>query len=213
MTERDPLAGMRQAINDHELGTLLYPLFVGGQEQRCPVQPGEVFELRRCVIVITRIERTKRKSGERVWVALFDRYARNAGDERYLISRTTGKYTADPDEAIELGEDVFHQSPATLDVVEEDDRTPAHKNAGEPPEPEAVPPYEIKHYQASQEAFARRQLELGAERLAEQCQPIEVRLARLRAVAPGRNVDISSEMRVVEKQIAKAERKVLEKAA
>lgn len=206
----DPLAGKRQAINDHELAALIFPLLVDGQEQRCPVQPDEVFELRRCVIVITRIERTKRK-GERVWVALFERFERSA-DTRYLISRSTGGYTTNPDEAIELGEDVFHQAPATLDVVEEDDRSAVHKNAGEPPEPEAVPPYEIKGYRFSRDAYARRQLELGAERVAEQSQPIAVRLARVRAAAAAKSVDISSEERVIEKRIAAAERK-LEKAA
>jgi hypothetical protein len=208
---KDPLAGQRQAINDHEATALFFPLMVGGKEQRCPVQVGQIHFLRSCTIEITRTERTKRY-GKRAWMATFTRTERSV-DRVRLLSHSGEGYVSDPKLAAKLNEDVFHKSPETIDVIDEGDRSDAHKNAGEPLEPEAVPPHEIKSYRGSRDAHQRYLLEMGAARVAEQEQPLELRLAKLRAKSKGQHVDISGELRIIERQVAKAERKVLEKAA
>jgi hypothetical protein len=175
---RDPLAGKRQAINDRELMTLIWPLMVDGREQRCPVNRGDVFDMRTCSIEITRTERS-RVSGTRVWLALFSRTEKRV-DRPTLLSRGTGaSYTDDPSQALGLSEDVFHGSALTIDAIEEDERSAAHKNAGEPLEPEAVPPHEIKHYRGSRDAHQRHLLEMGAQRLAIEELPLSERLRRL----------------------------------
>ena len=215
MSAKDPLAGMRQAINDHELSSLFWPLKVDGVEQRCPVSVKQVFELRSCTIEITRIERTTRL-GEKVWRAAFARFDRKPDRPLLLAPLGSGDshgYTNDPKRAAGLGEDVFGEAPETIDAVKEEDRTLEHRNAGEPPEPEAVPGHEIKDYRGSRDAHQRFQLELGADRVAEQEAPMEVRLARLRAKSRGRNVDISNDLRVIEKRIENAERKLERSAA
>jgi hypothetical protein len=208
VTPVDPLAGKRQAINDGELTTLSWPMNSKGDS--CPVDIGEILGLRSCTIEITRIERTKHK-GKRTWIALFTRYPHHA-DRPLLIPASGDGYTSDPKRALGLNEDVFHESPPTIDTIEEEDRSPAHKNAGEPPEPEVIPHQVVKSSRGSRDAHQRFLLEVGAERLAEQEQPLELRLARLRANSRGRHVDISRELHVIEKRIEAAERK-LERAA
>jgi hypothetical protein len=210
---RDPLAGMRRAINDRELSTLRWPLIVDGAERPCPVAVGQVIELRTCHIEITRIERSKGGAKlSRLWLAFFARHDKRA-DKPILLSAGTGApYTDDPAQALGLREDVFHGSALTLDAIEEEERSAEHKNAGEPLEPESVPPHEIKHYRGSRDAHQRRLLEVGGERVAQQAAPIEQRLAALREQSALRHVDISSDIRVIEQRIAKAERK-LERAA
>jgi hypothetical protein len=209
---RDPLAGMRQAINDHELSTLRWPLIVDGVEQSCPVAVGELYELRTCHIEIVRIERTKGARLSRRWLAFFARHEKRIDKPMLLSAGTAAPYTDDPAQALGLREDVFHGSALTLDAVEEEERSAEHKNAGEPLEPESVPPHEIRHYRGSRDAHQRRLLEVGAERVALQAAPIEERLAALRKASSLRHVDISSDLRVIEQRIAKAERK-LERAA
>jgi hypothetical protein len=204
----DPLVGKRQAISVGEVTTLSWPM--ASKTDPCPVSVDEVFELRGCTIEITRIERTRHK-GKRTWIALFTRYPHHA-DRPLLIPATGDGYTTDPKRALGLNEDVFHESPPTLDAIEEDGRSDEHKNAGEPPEPEAIDHQVVKSSRGSRDAHQRFLLEVGAERVAEQEQPLEIRLARLREGSNGRHVDISGELRIVEKQIAKAERK-LERAA
>lgn len=175
---RDPLAGKRQAINDHELSTLIWPLIVGGSEQRCPVAKGDVFNLRSCQIEISRTERSKVK-GVRVWLALFTRTYKRV-DRPVLLSAGTGApYTDDPKQALGLREDVFHGSALNLDAIEEDERSDAHKNAGEPPEPESVRPHEIRSYRGSRDAHQRYLLEMGAQRMAIEELPLSERLRLL----------------------------------
>lgn len=204
----DPLAGRREAINSGECTTLTWPM--QSKTAPCPVDVGQTFELRSCTIEITRKERTQRQ-GKRIWIALFTRYPKYA-DRPHLIPANGDGYTADPSRALGLREDVFHDAPSTLDMVQEEARSVEHKNAGEPLEPEAIPHEVVKRTHASQEAYQRFQVELGAERVALEEQPLEARLARLRAVSRGQHVDISRELFVIEKRIKDAERK-LERAA
>jgi len=208
MKPTDPLAGKRQAINEGELTTLSWPM--ESKYDACPVEVGQILGLRSCTIEITRIERTKHE-GKRSWIALFTRYPHHA-DRALLLPASGDGYTSDPKRALGLNEDVFHESPPTIDTIEEEDRSPAHKNAGEPPEPEVIPHRVVMGTRASSDAHQRFLLEVGSERIAEQEQPLEIRLARLRANSRGRHVDISGDLRVIEERIAKAERK-LERAA
>jgi hypothetical protein len=201
---KDPIAGQRQAVNDHKAASLLWV----DSGQPCPVSVGDIFELRSCRIQITKTHRIKH-GGQPKWRAAFDRYDRKS-DRLHLLT-ATGDYTEDPDLALGLREDV-HDA-ATLDPIAEEDRSHEHKNAGEPLEPEAVPPHEIPHYQGSVDARHNYLLEMSKERMAEQAEPLELRLLRLRQEARSRHVDISSEVRVIEKRIEAAERKVLERAA
>jgi hypothetical protein len=205
---RDPLAGMRQAINDGSCTTLSWPMH--SKADRCPVKPSQTFTLRDCTIEITRIERTHHR-GDRRWVALFTRYPKRA-DRRLLLAANGDGYTSDPKRALGLGEDVFEEPPEMLDVLEEEERSLEHRNAGNPLEPEAIPHSEVMGSAATAEAHQRFMLELGAERTAEQKQPLELRLARLRAKGRGSHVDISKDLHVIEKRIEAAERKV-ERAA
>ena len=204
----DPLAGKRQAINDGGLTTLTWPM--ESKTDPCPVAVSEIFRLRSCTIEITRIERTSHK-GKRTWIALFTRYPHHA-DRPLLIPASGDGYTSDPSRALGLKEDVFHESPPTIDAIEEADRSPEHKNAGQPLEPEAIPHQVVKASRGSRDAHQRFVLEVGAERVAQQAQPLEIRLARLRASSIGRHVDISGDLHVIEQRIEKAERKV-ERAA
>ena len=204
----DPLAGKRKAINEGELTTLSWPIKTKGDP--CPVELGELFGLRSCTIEITRIERT-RHGAKRTWIALFTRYPHHA-DRPLLIPAAGDGYTTDPRRALGLKEAVFHDAPTTIDTIEEGDRSPEHKNAGEPPEPEAIPHEVVKDSRGSRDAHQRFLLEVGAERVAEQEHPLEIRLTRLRASSRARHVDISNDLRVIEDRIAKAERK-LERAA
>jgi hypothetical protein len=208
VSARDPLAGMRQAINDGSRTTLTWPM--KSKADPCPVEVDQIFDLKDCTIEITRIERTHHR-GKRMWVALFSRYPKRA-DRRLLLAANGDGFVSDPKRALGLGEDLFDGAPETLDVIEEEDRTLEHRNAGEPLEPEAIPYQEVMQTSTTSEAHQRFMLELGAERVAEQEQPLEVRLARLRARSRGQHVDISNDLRVIEQRIEKAERKV-ERAA
>jgi hypothetical protein len=209
VSTKDPLAGMRQAINDGSCTTLTWPR--ESKTDPCPVKPEETFNLRDCTIEITRIERTHHR-GKRMWVALFTRYPRRA-DRRLLLAANGDGYTSDEKRALGLGETLFDHAPETLDLVGAEDRSVEHRNAGEPLEPEAIPHAEVLRSSATAEAHQRFVLELGAERVAEQEQPLEVRLARLRAKSRGRNVDISRELYVIEKRIKDAEQKLERHAA
>jgi hypothetical protein len=202
------LEDLRQAINDGEMTTLSWPM--ESKDDPCPVELGAIFDLRSCTIEITRIERTRGK-GRRTWIALFTRYPHHA-DRPLLIAASGDGYTSDSKRALGLNEDVFHEAPPTIDTIDEEDRSLEHKNAGEPPEPEAIAHQVVKGSRGSRDAHQRFLLEVGAERVAEQAQPLELRLARLRANSRGRHVDISRELHVIEKRIEAAERK-LERAA
>ena len=71
MSQRDPLAGKRAAIDAGELTTLSWPM--REKTDPCPVEVGQIIKLRSCSIEITRIERVQR-NGKRYWIALFTRY-------------------------------------------------------------------------------------------------------------------------------------------
>lgn len=197
---KDPLAGQREEVGNGERDTLVWEMVT--PHDACPVEVGQTFELRRSTIEITKVERVRR-GGKRHWIALFTRYWKS-GDKPHLIAANGDGYTSDPKRALRLGEEVFDG--------ESEERSDEHKNAGEPLEPEAVAPHEIKNYRGSRDAHQRFQLELGAERVALQDEPLELRLARLRAESRGRHVDISSDLKIIEDRIGKAERK-LERAA
>lgn len=202
----DPLAGKRQAINDYDLYSLLWP----DRGEKCPVQVGEIFELRSCFIEITKTHRITHE-GEKKWRAAFTRIAKRI--DRPLFLSRVGDYTDDPDQAVGLREDVFHASAPNLDAIEEEARSDAHKNEGDPLEPEPVPPHEVRDLRGSRDAQQRYLRDMAEQRGTEECAPLEERLARLREASRQRHVDVSGELRIVEKQIAKAERKVLDRAA
>lgn len=200
----DPLAGKREAISEGRIYELAWP------DTKCPVEVGDVFPLRSCSIEITRIERFRQK-GEFWWRAEFNRY-RKAVKPKFLDRR--GGTTEDPATAMSAFDD---PEPGTIRVFADDERDPVaasqHEALGEAPEPEAIPYQDVENSPFFRESHQRHQLEVAEERAAAAAKPLEQRVARLREVQATTQADISSELRMVEKQVAKAERKVLGRAA
>lgn len=193
MKEKDPLAGRRQDINEGRASGLEWP----DNGQGCPVEVGQIFPLRSCWINITRIQRIQRK-GEWRWLALFNRYT---PDRAYLLAPVG--YTEDEKQALRAEGNTVHRPFDGL----------VDRNLREPPEPEGPPPDEIRNYAGSLEARQRYEREMAKRRVEEAAAPLEQRIARLREMSHTRNVDISSDLRVIEQRVEKAEAKVLERAA
>lgn len=200
MEASDPLAGHREAINEGRTSTLfLEPL---GEELKSPVEVGDFFVLKRCGVEITRKEKI-RKDGEWVWRVDLLRI-RKASKPRLL--KRGGGYTHDPDLAMRSQDDI--QNAATLSVATPDERTEAHKAAGEPPEGEAWDDAEIWNSEASQRArerYALLQYQLRAE---EREEPLLERLARVAKEAKEQHVDLSGEERVIERRVRAMEDKL-----
>ena len=201
---KDPLAGRREDINDGRASALVWPDKGAG----CPVEVGEVHVLRSCWIEITRKERRQGKKGQGwQWVAYFRRYT--ATKKLHLLSRSGGDYieSIDQEERAMRAQD----DPDAATLYGDPMENPL--NLRQPPEPEAVPPEEIARYTGSVEARQRYERDMAERRAEEASAPLERRLARLREISRCRNIDISSELRVIEQRIEKAERRVLARAA
>lgn len=194
---KDPLAGKRAAINAGEITTLTWP----DEGKGPPVKRGEFFLLRACGIEITSVRRVG--AGLRAeWRATFRRIpkpqkphllapAGRGGDTGHgYVRRARG--------AMPSGEERpdWH--------VVEGDEVPS----GPPPEPEAVPPEEVRELPTSVAAQARFEEIKREELRQERALPLAVRLERLRRLARERHIDISAEERVIERRIAAIEKKV-----
>ena len=196
----DPLAGHRETINEGRTSVVfLKPM---GKELKSPVEVGEFFVLKRCGVEVTRKEKI-RKDGEWVWKIDFMRI-RKASKPKLL--KRGGGYTHDPDLAMRSQDDI--QNAATLSVVAPDDRSEAHRAAGEPPEGEALDDVEIWNSAASQRArerYALLQFQLRAE---EREEPLVERLTRIAREAKEQHIDLSGEERVIEKRVRAMEAKL-----
>lgn len=140
----DPLAGKREQINRGELNSLQWR----DEGNGCPVSVGQVYELRACWIAINHVAHRKVGQGF-VWRATFERRWKDMG-RLWLLDRKS--YTEDPDQAMRAQDD---PDASTLDRVDPDDRSDEHRNNGEPPEPEAIPPAEVAELPSSVAAQAR----------------------------------------------------------
>jgi hypothetical protein len=213
---KDPLAGRRDEIND---GTAISLVWLDSG-RGCPVKKGEIFKLRACSIEITVIQRFQKKLDWNYndqpmpagwyWRAEFTTY-RLLTRQRFLAKR--GGTTTDRKQAMAVQDD---PDPATLAVIAEDERDPVaatqHASLGEAPEA-AVPHHEVPSYEASVEAAQLYALAHGERRVVEAEAPLEERLASLREASRTRNVDITSDLFIIEQRIERAERKVLDGAA
>lgn len=214
---KDPLIGKREAINKGEL----YSLIWFDQGEGCPVESGQIFPLRACSIQITKTHRIRKKEpwkyeGEQLpagwyWRAEFETFWKISGTP-YLARH--GGTTSDHRHALRMEDEV--ESAGTLRAISEDERNERagleHGALGEPPE-SAVEDHLIPDLIGSREARQRYELEMAERRMQEATAPLEQRLVRLREMASLRHVDITSELRVIEQRIQKAEDKVFEKAA
>lgn len=198
MTPSDPLAGRRQSINENRATALIWP----DKGRGCPVDVGDVFTLRSCSIEITRKERIRR-TGQWLWMAQFVRHV----PDRLTLLAAAGGYTEDEDLAMRAQDDP--DAPTLQSLYPMDNPLNLHA----PPEPEAVPREDIANYSGSRESYQRHLREMAEARVAHSQAPLEVRLARLREEARNRHMDISDEMRVLERRIAAMEDKVLARAA
>jgi hypothetical protein len=199
----DPLKGRRQAINNGSCSPLFWP----DHGQGCPVDVGELYSLRSCGIEITRKERT-RKDGKWVWRADFIRY-RRCSDKPYLLSKSG--ITTDHRFAVRAQDDL--ERAGTIDAIDQDDRSDAHRNAGEPPEPEGIAPEDVADLPTSLEARQRYELQRAEVRRAEAQAPLSERIQRIHIQARQRHIDISPEIRVIERRVGAMERKVRGEAA
>jgi len=190
---RDPLAGKRQAINEGEIDVLEWR----DEGKGCPVEQGQVFELRACVIEITSVRRLKRGRSDWVWRATFRRTVRAHSDRPHLL-KPRGGYVSDARSAMQSGEERPRWEVISGDLVP----------SGPPPEPEAVPPHEVRELPTSVAARARFEELKREEVQAERELPLPARLARLRQLAREKHVDISAEERVIERRIVAIERKL-----
>lgn len=149
----DPLAGRRRAINeDSGLEHLVWP----DRGRGAPVAVGDTFSLRSCSITITRTQRG-RDRGLFVWVAWFRR-VRHA-DRPYLLARGGGDdgkgYVRDPEAAIRAQDD---EDAATIDRIDPEAESlehADHRATTREPEPEGVPPDEVRDLPTSLAARAR----------------------------------------------------------
>lgn len=213
---KDPLAKRRQRINEGEAYSLIWTDTGIG----CPVDVGQVFQLRACRIEITKTHRIHKKQawefeGEWLdagwyWRAEFDTYWKTAKTQ-FLARR--GGITSERRQAMPQQDS---PDPGTLHLVTDDERDPVaaaqHRALGEAPEP-ALSDHEIRELRGSREARQRYELDMAERRMAEASAPLEQRLARLREMAGNRHVDISRDLRVIEQRVAAIEDKVLERAA
>lgn len=206
---RDPLEGYREAINEGSITVLVWVDDGKGK----PVEQGQLFRLRSCHVLITRIERKGPKGGPWVWVAHFDRL----NPDRVNLLRHGRGYTADEKEAMKV-----HDAPVaealTLVELEPDPKEPGGAEAlasqrQDPPEPEAVDPREVANYSGSEIARRRYDREMAEQRLALEQLPLHERLRRFLELAEQQGVDVNRQVRAITGKVAEGERKVGERRA
>lgn len=206
---RDPLAGLREAINKGE-GTSLFLPDPGGRSP-CPVEIGQVFTLRACGVEITTKQRV-RKDGKPQWRVGFLRI-RYDDSKRYLLKRGGG-YTHDPKLAMRSQDDL--QVAATLDIIHPDARSEAHRAFGEPPEPEGPPPHEVASLSATMKARLKHREQQAAERAEQNARADARRVgATMRDVAARAarlGVDSTPIFAALEREIKNQERRLREAA-
>lgn len=200
LKKKDPLAGHREALNEGRVSTLF--LKPDGDELGCPVEVGEFFALKKCGVEITRKEKLK-QDDEWTWKVDVLRI-RKASKPRFL--KRGGGYTHDPDLAMRSYDDV--RAAATIDAIAPDERSEAHKAAGEPLEGEPEDDVTLWHGEASQRARERYALAQFQVRAEEREQPLLERLARIQIQARERHMDLSSEERVIERRVRAMEAKL-----
>lgn len=148
MNQKDPLAGLREDLNNGRLTSLTWPV---SQYPECPVKPGDEYKLRSCRIVITSANKMRR-GGVESWLVLFDRH----GPERTYLLGKAGGYVEDPKAAMTAQadcnagsqEEAWRQNPANL---------------GPPPEPEAVPPHIVDSLPSTKATRMRHQQQKDEE--------------------------------------------------
>jgi hypothetical protein len=199
---KDPLSGQRELINKGNGSSLFWT--VRSSKAPCPVEIGDFFALRGCGIEITRKERVTALK----WRADFIRIHKA---EPELLLKRGGGTTTDLDLAMRSQEDT--QAATTLDAVDPEDRSEAHRAAGEPPEGAIVPYHRVLEFKPSREAQQRYLRETAEQRVEEANAPLPVRLHRLSEMARSRHVDLSSEERVIKRRIEAMERKIADRAA
>jgi hypothetical protein len=213
---KDSLAGKREGINAGEVYSLIWLDDGSG----CPVETGERHELRSCRIQITKTHRIQKKQawefeGDQLpagwyWRAEFETYWKVSGTP-FLARR--GGTTSDRKQAMAMQDD---EEPGTLRAISEDERDPVaatqHAALGSPPEA-AVPKHEIPNLLGSREARQRYEFDMAERRMQEADAPLEQRLVRLREMASQRHIDITTDLRAIERRLGKIEDKVLERAA
>lgn len=212
----DLLAGRREAINEGKAFSLVWL----DEGKGCPVEVGQLFTLRACRIEITKTHRIQKKldwefEGDVLlagwyWRAEFATYRRLVR-QRYLAKR--GGTTTDRKQAMAAQDD---PEPGTLRVIGEEERDPVaatqHAQLGDAPEA-SVPHHEVPDYGASRDADQLYKLAHAERRVAEASAPLEERIERLREMSRVRHIDISGDLKLIEKRVAAVERKILEGAA
>ena len=191
----DPLDGQRQALGEgkHSL------LWIWEPGSECPVKVGDIFKLRSCHVEITDTRRVQ-SQGRWLWRAEITRHYR----ERVHLLGSRGGYTEDERFAMSGTDESEGLTIVPLD---------SPLNTARPAEPEAVPPHEIPTYSDSVKARERYEREQERRRAEHRELPPELRLASLRRLAQAKHVDVSSEMRVIERRLAKLEDRLLGDAA
>lgn len=193
----DPLAGQREKINTGERTQLTWP----DDGQGWPVEEGQTFDLRDCSIEITSRRRSKGQLGTWWFIAEFIRYPKRV-DRVHLLGRSGG-YTEDEAQAMRAQDG---EEPGTLYGPGPEENP---LNLVQPPEPEAVPPAEIPGYTGSQQARARFESDVQEDRSRFAMQTAGTQLDQLRQLADAANVDVSSDVRVIEQRLARMRGKVL----
>lgn len=184
----DPLKGKREQIRAGELDHLNWPDDGNG----CPVQVGEVFALRNCHIEITsvkRVQKGKGESSEWVWLAFFDTYHT---ERPYLLS--SRGYTTSPHQALKAQDD-RHRF-ASQDV------------AGQPPEPEAIPPHEIAALPSTVAAKARFAALKQQEDQQRRMRQLSDKMRALQKRAEIHGADLTAEIDEVERLLLDVERRL-----
>lgn len=160
----DALAGQRKAVARGK-DSLLWPA-----TDKPPVAVGDVYPLQSFDIEITRVHVIREKG--KYWGWWRAEFIRQIEEQPFLLARRGG-YTADSRGALKAEDD---QDASTLDRVSSEARSDVHRAAGEPPEPEAVPPQEVGELPSTVQAKARYIEE------AEEAREDELRRQRERAV-------------------------------
>lgn len=195
----DPLAGMRQALNDGTCDVLMLP----DKGKGAPVAVGELFELRSCAVEITATRRVRQK-GAWYWRCHFTRYRRTRRSDVHLLGRS-GDYAHDERGAIRARDPVGSET--TLDT----DPGLVERNDGRhPPEPEAVDPAEVRELAtsaAARLAYERERRELSER---ERDRSLTAKLREARVLARRAGIETSTEVEQIAEATESIHRRALE---